>query len=483
MKPTIDSLQTDFKSKKISVLEHINSQLTKIQDKNPSLNAFLTVTNQLALDKAKIADQNYKSNQNRPLEGITLAVKDIFLTKDIRTTSGSKVLENYIPQYSSTVYQRLEDAGAIIIGKTNTDTFAFGASTENSGYGPSHNPWNPDLIPGGSSGGSAAAQAAGLCTVSTGTDTGGSIRQPSSMCSVSGIKPTYGRNSRYGITSMASSFDCPGFFANTVSDLSKLLQISAGWDPHDATSSQNPIPDYSKLLLSTNLKGLRIGLPKEYFSTGLDPEVEKIIRKSAKTLEAAGAILTEVSLPKTNLGIAVYYILVPCEISSNMARYDGLRFGLRSQDMSNLLEYYLNTRGQFMEPEMKRRIIIGTYCLSAGYYDAYYHQASKVRQLIRQEFIDVFKQVDLLLTPASPSPAWPLGQKDNDPLAMYMADVYTVCANVAQIPGLVIPAGFTTKNLPVGLQLLGPHFSEEKLFSVGHQFQQLTSFHLQEPSI
>ncbi len=481
MKLDISSLQADFRSKKYSVFEFVEKQLSKIQTQNQKLNAILTVTNDFALNKAKEADINFSNGQIRPLEGITLAVKDIFLTQGIRTTSGSKVLENYIPQYSSTVYQRLENAGAILVGKTNTDTFAFGASTENSGYGPTRNPWDLNLIPGGSSGGSAAAQAAGLCVVSTGTDTGGSIRQPSSMCSVSGIKPTYGRNSRYGITAMASSFDCPGFFANNVADLATLLQITANWDPHDATSSKKPVPNYPQLLNQLDLKTLTIGLPKEYFGPGLDSEVKETIQKAISELEKSGVKFKEVSLPKTNLGIAVYYILVPCEISSNMARYDGLRFGSRSQDMKDLLEYYLKTRGQFMEPEMKRRIIIGTYCLSAGYYDAYYHRASQVRQLIRQEFAEVFEKVDLLLTPASPTPAWPIGQKNNDPLAMYMADVYTVCANVAQIPGLVIPSGFTSKNLPVGLQLLGPHFSEDKLFSLGHQFQQLTNHHQKEP--
>ncbi len=314
------------------------------------------------------------------------------------------------------MYSRLEKAGAIILGKTNTDTFAFGASTENSGYGPTKNPWNTEMVPGGSSGGSAAAQAANMCVVSTGTDTGGSIRQPSALCSVSGIKPTYGRNSRYGITAMASSFDCPGFFANTVEDLAKLLEITAGVDIHDATSSRLPVPPYSSLLTATNLKGLKIGLPKEYFSKGLDPEVKKIVLEAIEVFKKEGAEIKEVSLPKTDLGIAVYYILVPCEISSNMARYDGIRFGNRASDMSDLLEYYLATRGQFMEPEMKRRIIIGTYALSAGYYDAYYNKAAKVRQLIKEDFKKAFDEVDVLFTPVSPTPAWKIGEKAEDPM-------------------------------------------------------------------
>ncbi len=484
MRKTIRQIQADLIAKKYSASELVAQYNSKIETSNSSLNSFLTTTPDYALTLAKNLDKKISSGgQLSKLDGATMAVKDIFLTNGIRTTSGSHLLENYIPTYSSTVFNHLESEGAILLGKTNTDTFAFGASTENSGFGPTKNPWNQSLVSGGSSGGSAVAVAADLATFATGTDTGGSIRQPASLCGVTGLKPTYGRNSRYGITAMASSFDCPGVFASTVEDVALLTEVTAGKDEHDATSSPTMVPEYSKLLTSINIKGLRIGLPKEYFTNPLDPETKTKVLEAAKWFESKGAILKEVSLPSSNLGIAVYYILVPSEISANMARYDGLRFGNSRRDITDLWEYYATTRGEYMEPELKRRILIGTYVLSAGYFDAYYTKASQVRTLIITEFKEVLSQVDVLLAPVSPTPAWPIGQKADDPLSMYLADIYTVCVNVAGLPGLALPCGFNPAGLPLGFQLIGNYFEEAKLFSLGHQYQQATTFHLQEPKL
>lgn len=465
--------------KEITATEIVQYYLDRIARLDPQIKAFITICSTEALAAAKALDAKFASGKPvGRLAGSVMAVKDIFLTKDIQTTSASQVLKGYIPQYSSTVYQRLLDEDAIIIGKTNTDTFAFGASTENSGFFTTKNPWNLNLVPGGSSGGSAAALAADLCTFSLGTDTGGSIRQPASLCGVSGIKPTYGRNSRYGITAMASSFDCPGAFARTAQDLAAITQITAGQDEFDATSSPEPVADYSGELDQSSLKGLKIGLPQEYFSGSIDPEVKKIVLQTVETFKQQGAKIVDISLPSTDLGIAVYYVLVPCEISANMARYDGLRFGQSNRDSTDLLSYYLETRGQFMEPELKRRILIGTYALSAGYFDAYYLKASQVRTLIKNEFINAFKKVDVILAPVSPTSAWPIGEKANDPLAMYLADVYTCPINVAGLPAIALSCGLTSANLPIGFQLIGNYFEESKLFSLAHQYQQLTDYHL-----
>ncbi len=481
---TIPQIQTSLKKGDFSCQDLTSFYLDRIKSLDPKIKAFITITPKVALDKAKEIDQKIKDKKLLgKLAGSTMAVKDIYLTKGIETTAASQVLKGYIPQYSSTVYQRLVDEDAILLGKTNTDTFAFGASTENSGFFTTKNPYDTSLIPGGSSGGSAAAQSAGLCTFSLGTDTGGSIRQPSSLCGISGIKPTYSRNSRYGIAAMASSFDCPGAFAHSAKDLSIVTSVMAGNDPHDATSSKEVVPDYSSLLENKNLKGLKIGLPKQYFTGSIDPEVKKNVLKAAKTLEENGAQLVGVSLPSTDLGIAVYYVLMPCEVSSNMARYDGLRFGQSKKDIKDLLSYYLETRGDYMESELKRRIIIGTYFLSAGYFDAYYLKASKVRTIIKKEFQDVLSHVDLLLTPTSPTPAWKIGEKVNDPLKMYLADVYTVCTNVAGLPAIALPTSPSKTNLPIGFQLIGNYFKEADLFSVAHQYQSLTNHHLIHPKL
>jgi len=482
---SISKIQKNLKEGKYTTTELVRSYLDRLKKIDPKIKAFITVTEKEALKTARKIDQKLNNGQKPgKLFGAVMAVKDIYLTQGIETTAGSQVLKGYIPPYSSTVYQRLLNEDAILIGKTNTDAFAFGASTENSGFFTTKNPWNTSLVPGGSSGGSAAALSAGLCSFALGTDTGGSIRQPSSLCSITGFKPTYGRNSRYGIAAMASSFDCPGAFARTAKDLSLLASIMAGHDPQDATSAKQKVPDYPHLLEKNKIKGLKIGLPKEYFTGSIDPEVKKKVQESATLLEKNGADLVEISLPNTDLGIAVYYVLMPCEISSNMARYDGLRFGQSKKDQNDLLSYYLETRGKYMEPELKRRIIIGTYALSAGYYDAYYTKASQVRTLIKKEFQKAFEKVDVLLAPVSPTPAWPIGEKANDPLQMYLADVYTVCTNVAGLPAFALPGNSPSKDtLPIGFQLIGNYFNEAGLFSLGHQYQQLTDYHLKHPKL
>ncbi len=470
--------------KQITAVEIANYFLARTKEIDPKIKAFITITEKEIIDQAQRIDEKIKKGEKLgKLAGAVMAVKDIFLTKGIQTTSSSQVLNGYIPQYSSSIYQKLIDEDVMIIGKTNTDPFAFGASTENSGYFTTKNPWNIEMVPGGSSGGSAAAVAADLCHFALGTDTGGSIRQPSSLCGVSGIKTTYGRNSRYGITAMASSFDCPGVFARDVEDIALVTEITAGLDPHDATTCDIEVPKYTENLKKINIKGLKIGLPKEYFTGSIDPEVKEKVLNAAKEFEKQGAILVDISLPSTDLGIAVYYILIPSEISANMARYDGIRFGQSVDGAPDIVSYYMQTRGKYMEPEVKRRILIGTYALSSGYYDAYYTKAAKVRTLIKNEFVEAFKNVDVILAPCSPTPAWKIGAKVNDPLQMYLADVYTVCINVAGVPGLALPCGFNNQNLPIGFQLIGNFFEEEKLFSLGHQFQQFTDYHQKRPQL
>lgn len=481
---TISSISQSLRQKKFSAVELVNAYLARIKKIDPKIKAFITITDTIALATAKKLDQKIKQGKKLgQLAGAVMAVKDNYMVKGVKTTAASQVLKNYIPPYSSSIYQRLTDQDAIPIGKTNTDAFTFGASTENSGFFTTKNPWNFNMIPGGSSGGSAAALATDLCTFALGTDTGGSIRQPASLCGISGIKPTYGRNSRYGITAMASSFDCPGAFARHITDLALVTQITAGKDPLDATSSPTSVSDYPNLLTQPKIKGLKIGLPQEYLSTGIDPQVKKLVLQAAANFKKQGATLVDISLPSTELSIAVYYVLVPSEISANMARYDGIRFGSSKKDTKDLLAHYMETRGEYMESELKRRIIIGTYALSAGYYDAYYTKAAKVRTLIKNEFTTALNQVDVILAPISPTPAWPIGEKVNDPLQMYMADVYTCPINVAGLPSLALPCGFTDTKLPVGFQLIGNYFEEAKLFSLGHQFQQSTNYHLASPSL
>ncbi|OGH38284.1 MAG: aspartyl/glutamyl-tRNA amidotransferase subunit A [Candidatus Levybacteria bacterium RIFCSPLOWO2_01_FULL_38_21] len=435
--------------KKFSSIELVNSCLSEIKERK-NLNAFITVCVKEALEEAKEADRRIKDEENFPLLGIPISLKDIYLTKGIRTTAASRVLDNYIPQYSATVVKKLKEAGGIIIGKTNCDAWAHGSSGENSDFGPTKNPWDEEYVPGGSSSGSAVSVAANMSLASTGTDTGGSIRLPASFCNVVGLKPTYGRVSRYGIIAMASSLDSIGHFTKNVEDSALMLSVTAGKDPNDATMPDKKVDDYENYL-NKGVKDLKIGIPKEYFSEGLDKRIKEKIERSINLLEARGAIAEYISLPHTEYAIACYYIIQPAEVSSNLARYDGIRYG--------------NDRSSFAD-EAKRRIMFGTYVLSSGYYEAYYKRAMQVRTLIKKDFDDAFKKVDVVITPVSPTPPWKLGEKTSDPLAMYLSDIYTVTANLAGIPGISIPMGLID-NLPAGIQILGPHFSEGRLFQVG----------------
>jgi len=481
---TSKQIRQGIVDKKFTAVDVVNFYLDRIKRIDSQIKAFITVTEKEALAQSEKIDNKVRKGQSLgKLAGSVMAVKDIFLTKGIQTTASSQLLNSYIPQYSSTVYQRLLNEDAICIGKTNTDVFAFGASTESSGYFTTKNPWDQKKVPGGSSGGSAAAVAARLCHFALGTDTGGSIRQPASLCSVSGLKTTYGLNSRYGITAMASSFDCPGVLARNMEDIALATEISAGKDKFDATTVDQEIPKYSEKLESTNLKGLKVGIPKEYFSSSIDEEVKSKVLEAVEVFKKQGAQILDISLPNTDLGIAVYYILVPSEISANMARYDGIRFGQSTTGESDIIQYYMETRGKYMEAELKRRILIGTYALSSGYYDAYYTKAAKVRTLIKNEFVDTFKKVDCILAPCLPTVAWDIGAKANDPLQMYLADIYTVCINVAGVPSVALPCGFNSQNLPVGFQIIGNFFEESKILSIGHQFQKLTDYHLQSPKL
>jgi aspartyl-tRNA(Asn)/glutamyl-tRNA(Gln) amidotransferase subunit A len=471
---------------KFSSRELTSAYLDRIEKFNPRLNAFLHVAGERALKIAAAADRQLvkarkaKSKSKQPaLLGLPIAVKDVLAVAGMPATSGSRILENFVPTYSATAVERLLQAGVVILGKTNTDEFAMGSSTENSAYGVVHNPWDETRVPGGSSGGSAAAVAAGLAPVALGTDTGGSVRQPAALCGLSGLKTTYGRVSRYGLIAFGSSLDTVGVLAHNVEDAALILNVMAGYDPRDATTLEEQAPKIG-LNGKGGLKGLKIGVPKEYFIEGLQPEVESGVRTAIKELEKLGAKVQEVSLPHTEYALPVYYIIAPAEASANLARFDGVRYGLRVPE-ADLIEMFSHTRGQGFGPEVKRRIMIGTHVLSTGYYDAYYGQAQKVRTLIRQDFDSVFEKVDLIVAPVAPSTAFRIGAHSNNPLEMYLEDVFTLPANLAGVPGLSLCAGFDSLNLPIGLQLLGPHFFEERLLQVGHAYQQVTDWHTRHP--
>lgn len=451
---TITEARKKLDTKEISSFELTEFYLRNISEKDKNLNAFITITEEVALQQAKEADKRIAGGESTPLLGIPIALKDIFLTKDIQTTAASKVLENYIPQYDGTAVMLLKKSGAVILGKTNLDAWAHGSSGENSDFGATKNPYNTSYVPGGSSSGSPVAVAADLALAASGTDTGGSIRLPASFCNVVGLKPTYGRVSRYGVISMASSLDSIGHFTKTIEDNALYLQITAGSYPMDATTPPVEVPNYQKSI-SKGVKGLKIGVPKEYFAEGLDPRIKEMTEKTLKWYEDQGAELIEISLPHTKYAIEVYYIIQTAEVSSNLARFDGIRF---AQDRSHF------------GAEAKRRIMLGTYVLSAGYYDAFYKKAMQVRTLLKKDFEDAFRNVDVMITPASPTLPWKLGEKTQDPLSMYLSDILTVHANLVGIPGLSVPMGFI-EGLPVGMQILGPHFSEEKLFQVGYAFE------------
>jgi aspartyl-tRNA(Asn)/glutamyl-tRNA(Gln) amidotransferase subunit A len=462
--------------KEISAIELATSALQRVKDIDAEMHAFLHVAEERALDDAKKADEMIAQGESTVLTGIPYALKDNLLAKGLQATAGSKILENYVAAYDATVVKRLGNSNPVLIGKTNLDEFAMGSSTENSAFGPTKNPYDMSLVAGGSSGGSAAAVASGEVLFALGSDTGGSIRQPASFCGVVGLKPTYGRVSRYGAIALGSSLDQIGVFAKTVEDASFAFQAFAGQDSHDTTTLAKPVPDYSQFLRE-DIKGLKVGVPKEYFIDGMDPEVEKIIRDAVKKFEEMGAEVSEVSLPHSNYALACYYIILPVEISANLSRYDGIRYGL-SVPGKNLEEVYFNSRSQGFGAEPKRRIMIGTYASSAGYFDAYYKKAKQAQALIAKDFKDAFKKFDILLTPTCPTPAFKLGEKVADPLSMYLADVFTVGLNIAGVPGMSVPAGVTSQGLPVGLQIVASHFAEEKLFHAGFAFQKAMNLKL-----
>jgi aspartyl-tRNA(Asn)/glutamyl-tRNA(Gln) amidotransferase subunit A len=476
---SLKELATLLASKKISSLELTREFLARIGRFNPSINAYVTLDEEKTLAQARAADARIAKGEAGPLTGIPIAQKDIFCAKGWTTTCGSKMLENFVAPYDAHVIEQFDLAGAVNLGKTNMDEFAMGSSNETSYFGKVKNPWDKERVPGGSSGGSAAAVAARMCAAATGTDTGGSIRQPASLCGLSGLKPTYGVCSRYGMIAFASSLDQAGPMAKSSEDLALMMNVMAGFDPRDSTSLQRDKEDYTRDL-NKPLAGLRIGLPKEYFADGLDPGVEKVVEEAIAAYRKLGAETVEISLPNTQLSIPVYYVLAPAEASSNLARFDGVRYGYRAPEYTDLLDMYSKTRAQGFGDEVKRRIMIGTYVLSAGYYDAYYLKAQKIRRLIAQDFTEAFKQCDVIMGPAAPGTAFKIGEKTADPVAMYLEDLYTIAVNLAGLPGMSIPAGFSN-GLPVGLQIIGNYFDEARMLGVGHQYQQATDWHTRMP--
>ncbi|WP_016854444.1 Asp-tRNA(Asn)/Glu-tRNA(Gln) amidotransferase subunit GatA [Halomonas smyrnensis] len=465
----------EFSSRELT--EHL---LARIERHDGALNSFITVTGEQALAAADAADAARARGEAGPLTGLPLALKDIFCTRGVKTSCGSRMLDNFDAPYDASVVEKLAAAGTLSLGKTNMDEFAMGSSNENSFYGAVKNPWDLGAVPGGSSGGSAAAVAAGLVPAALGTDTGGSIRQPAAFCGITGLKPTYGRVSRYGMIAYASSLDQAGPMARTAEDCAHLLGAIAGHDLRDSTSVARGVPDYTEGL-EAPLSGLKIGLPREYFGDGLSAEVERAVREAIRVYESLGATVREVSLPHTHYAIPAYYVIAPAEASSNLSRFDGVRFGHRCENPTDLIDLYKRSRGEGFGEEVKRRILIGTHTLSEGFFDAYYKQAQKVRRLIRQDFLDAFEEVDVLMGPASPTPAFDLGA-NKDPVSMYLQDIYTIAVNLAGIPGISVPAGFAGGR-PVGLQILGTHFAEAQLLNVAHQFQQATDWHLRRPDL
>jgi len=465
----------------LSSRELVQASLEQIAAREGQIHAFLHLAPQAALQQADQADARRRAGDTSPLLGLPIAVKDVLTVEGMPCTCGSKILEGYLPPYTATVVKKLQEAGAIILGKTNTDEFAMGSSTENSAYGVTHNPWDLSRVPGGSSGGSAAAVAARFVPAALGSDTGGSVRQPASFCGVTGLKPTYGRASRYGLVAYGSSLDVVGAFGRSAEDVAAIFSVYNGYDPLDATSSSLPA---ARISLQTEskprLEGVKVGVPREYFIAGIQPEVEKAVLAAIQTLQSLGAELREVSLPHTGFALPVYYLLAPAEASANLARFDGIRYGPRAE-AENMWEVFYRTRGEKFGEEVKRRIMLGTYALSAGYYDAYYGQAQKARALIRQDFEQVFAEVDWIASPVAPTTAFPIGAHGDDPLAMYLEDVFTLPANLAGVPGISLPCGFDSSGLPVGLQLMGKRFAEADLLRAAHAYQQVTDWHCKMP--
>ena len=476
---TLTELAAGLRARKFSSVELVRAFLARIDANQATLNAFISVTREQALAEAAAADRALAAGGAGALTGVPIAHKDIFCTQGVRTTCGSRMLDNFVAPYDATVVAKLKGAGAVMLGKTNMDEFAMGSSSETSFYGPVRNPWNPQLVPGGSSGGSAAAVAARLVPGATATDTGGSIRQPAALCGITGIKPTYGRVSRYGMIAFASSLDQGGVLTASAADAALLLREMAGFDANDSTSVDTPVPDYVAAL-EQPLAGLKVGLLREFFDQGLDAHNEQRVREALKVYEQLGARLTEVSLPNLPLSVPAYYVVAPAECSSNLARFDGVRFGYRCEKPRDLRDLYSRSRGEGFGAEVKRRIMTGTYVLSAGYYDAYYLKAQRVRQLINADFTRAFGSVDVLMGPTTPTPAFAIGAKTSDPITMYLNDIYTIGANLAGLPAVSIPCGFV-QGLPVGLQIVGPHFSEARVLSAAHAFQRVTDWHTHVP--
>lgn len=483
-KLNISELRSGYKKGDFTPADVVEAYLARIKEIDPKVSSYLYVDEKGALEAARHFEQSEKSNKDLPLWGIPFSAKDLYLTRGLPTTAASKILENFVAPYESTVTKRLKDAGAILLGKTNLDEFAMGSSTENSAYKTTRNPWDLDRVPGGSSGGSAASVSAGLAPFSLGTDTGGSIRQPASLCGVLGLKPTYGRVSRFGIIAMASSLDQAGPLSGNARDSAEVLNIMAGYDPQDATSSKKAVPDYTQFL-DKDIKGLKIGLVKEFFAKGLDESVRQRIEEAIEQLKKAGAEFKEVSIPKASFGLSIYYILMMAEVSSNLARYDGIRYGMSEKDAS-LIEQYKKTRGKGLGAEAKRRIMLGSYVLSAGYFDAYYNLAQKARTALRAEFERAFGEVDILLGPVSPTPAFKVGEKMNDPVQMYLSDIYTVPINPAGLPAASVPCGLVEREgsqLPVSFQLIAPHFREDLIFQVAGVYEKLNPSSISKPNL
>jgi len=479
---TIHELKERLKIREISARELTLEFIKRIERVEKDIHSFITLTKDDALKQAEDIDNKINAGKDLPLLGIPLAIKDLICIRRVRTTCGSKILSNYVPPYDATVIKKLRDSGAVFLGKLNMDEFAMGSSTETSHFGVTRNPWNLDAIPGGSSGGSAASVSADECAGSLGSDTGGSIRQPASMCGITGLKPTYGRVSRFGLVAFASSLDQIGPMTKDVTDTAILMNVISGKDPLDSTSADVPVPDFTKSLLN-NVKGLKIGIPKEYFVEGMDGDVEKSVKGAIEIFKKLGAEIKEVSLPHTDYAVSAYYVIAPAEASSNLARYDGVKYGYRTDNSKNLLSMYKKTRKEGFGAEVKRRIMLGTYTLSSGYYDAYYLKAQKVRTLIKKDFDDAFKNCDILITPTAPTSAFKIGEKFDNPIQMYLSDIFTISVNLAGVPAISIPCGFSKNGLPIGLQIIGRHFDEETVIRAAYTFEQNTDYHQKKPNI
>jgi len=477
---TLAELAAGLRKGDFSSVELTQAYLARIKTEDSRYNSFITVTEEQALEQAKAADAAIAAGNAGAFAGLPIAHKDLFCTQGVRTSCGSKMLDNFASPYDATVVARFKQAGAVMLGKTNMDEFAMGSSNESSFYGAARNPWDLERVPGGSSGGSGAAVAARLTPAATGSDTGGSIRQPAALCGITGIKPTYGRVSRYGMIAYASSLDQGGPMARSAEDCAMMLNVMAGFDPMDSTCLDREVPDYTATL-NAPLSGLKIGLPTEYFSDALDPQIAERVRAAVAEFEKLGATVKEVSLPRTELSIPAYYIIAPAEASSNLSRFDGVRYGYRCAEPKDLEDMYKRSRGEGFGAEVKRRIMVGTYALCAGYYDAYYNKAQQIRRLIQQDFVRVLEEVDVIMGPTTPHPAFRIGEKNNDPVSMYMEDIFTLSLNLAGLPGMSVPCG-QVDGLPVGLQIIGNYFAEAKLLNIAHQFQQVTDHHKQAPA-